>query len=142
MAYYSKRNITYESDRLPAISGLARYMQSTGAGEYLAGMWKEDFWESLLWLPRPVWRDVIHDNLAQYVPKACISISSTDLVMDLIGNIWRRKRQVQMSGNCRLAREQILVPRANTCQGHRRALRSGRSRPYRSYQVRIYSTTK
>ncbi|PMD45788.1 HET-domain-containing protein, partial [Hyaloscypha variabilis F] len=64
MAYYSKRNITYESDRLPAISGLARYMQYNGAGEYLAGMWKEDLWESLLWLPRPVWRDVIHDNLA------------------------------------------------------------------------------
>jgi hypothetical protein len=54
MAYYSKRTITYESDRLPAISGLARYMQSTGAGEYLAGIWKEDLWESLLWLPRPV----------------------------------------------------------------------------------------
>ncbi|KAE9365539.1 HET-domain-containing protein, partial [Stipitochalara longipes BDJ] len=63
MAYYSKRNITYESDRLPAISGMAKYVQSKGAGEYLAGMWKEDLWESLLWLPRPVWRDVVDDNL-------------------------------------------------------------------------------
>ena len=63
MAYYSRRNITYETDRLPAISGMAKYMQATGAGEYLAGMWKEDLLEALLWQPKPVWRYAMHDNL-------------------------------------------------------------------------------
>ena len=63
MAYYSKRQITYESDRLPAISGMAHHMQSKGAGEYLAGMWKDDIWEGLLWLPRPVWPQITNDNL-------------------------------------------------------------------------------
>lgn len=63
MAYYSKRHISFESDRLPAISGMAKHMQSKNAGEYLAGIWKNDLCESLLWLPRPVWRDVTNDNL-------------------------------------------------------------------------------
>ncbi|PQE30556.1 heterokaryon incompatibility protein [Rutstroemia sp. NJR-2017a WRK4] len=63
MAYYSKRNITYEKDRLPAISGMAQHMQSKGAGEYLAGIWKRDIWESLLWLPRPMFPYYVNDNL-------------------------------------------------------------------------------
>jgi hypothetical protein len=54
MSYYSKKSITYESDRLPAISGIAKYMQSLGAGEYLAGFWRDDIYESLLWLPKRV----------------------------------------------------------------------------------------
>jgi hypothetical protein len=54
MSYYSKKNITYDSDRLPAISGIAKYVQSLGVGEYLAGFWKDDIYESLLWLPKRV----------------------------------------------------------------------------------------
>ncbi|KAF2816918.1 HET-domain-containing protein [Mytilinidion resinicola] len=63
LAIYSRKEITYDSDRLPAISGLAKYMQSRGAGTYLAGVWKEDLLESLIWLPRPVWPDVSEDNM-------------------------------------------------------------------------------
>lgn len=63
MAYYSRRQITYESDRLPAISGMAKYMLSNGAGEYLAGMWKEDLCEALTWLAKPVWPQIANDNL-------------------------------------------------------------------------------
>lgn len=76
MAYYSKRHITYESDRLPAISGMAKYMQSKGAGAYLAGMWKDDLWESLLWLPKPVWRDVVNDNLTSTYRKRSFPYSA------------------------------------------------------------------
>jgi hypothetical protein len=51
MGSYSKRQLTFESDRLPAISGLAKYIRDrgTGTGQYLSGMWKDDLWESLLW---------------------------------------------------------------------------------------------
>jgi hypothetical protein len=43
------RNITHESDRLPALSGLAKFFQSHNAGKHLAGFWKEDILRSLLW---------------------------------------------------------------------------------------------
>ncbi|KAF2502330.1 HET-domain-containing protein [Lophium mytilinum] len=63
LSIYSRKDITYDSDRLPAISGLAKYMQARGTGIYLAGVWKDDLLESLIWLPRPVWPDVREDNM-------------------------------------------------------------------------------
>ena len=42
--------LTHDSDRLPALSGLARLWQSRGAGEYLAGIWRDHMPESLLWM--------------------------------------------------------------------------------------------
>lgn len=46
---YSKRRVTHEKDRLPALAGLAaRYSQATGRS-YLAGLWREDLPGSLLW---------------------------------------------------------------------------------------------
>jgi hypothetical protein len=46
---FTARNITHESDPLPALSGLAKFFQSYKTGEYLAGFWKEDILRSLLW---------------------------------------------------------------------------------------------
>ena len=45
---YSSRAITYSSDKLPAISGLASLIQSKIGATYLHGIWKEDV-RSLLW---------------------------------------------------------------------------------------------
>ncbi len=52
-AQYSNRKLTYESDKLPAISGLAREMAQSTHDEYLAGIWKGDLSQGLLW----IWRD-------------------------------------------------------------------------------------
>jgi hypothetical protein len=46
---YSRRNLTVGSDKLPAFSGLAELMHSAFGGEYLAGIWSEDFRRGLLW---------------------------------------------------------------------------------------------
>ncbi|KAH6683430.1 heterokaryon incompatibility protein-domain-containing protein [Halenospora varia] len=46
---YSRLNITFYSDRLPAISGIAKHMQAIGAGEYVAGLWREHLLEQLSW---------------------------------------------------------------------------------------------
>ncbi|KAK7946402.1 uncharacterized protein PG986_010723 [Apiospora aurea] len=63
---YSKTRLTYSSDRLPALSGLAtrqaeqRAKQS--ANQYLAGMWRKSLDEQLLWKrdeklkERPAWQ--------------------------------------------------------------------------------------
>lgn len=50
---YSKRNIAFEKDRLPALAGLAeRYRQETHY-TYLAGLWLEEMPVSLLWQADP-----------------------------------------------------------------------------------------
>ncbi|KAF2185337.1 HET-domain-containing protein, partial [Zopfia rhizophila CBS 207.26] len=46
---YTTRRLTFEKDRLPALSGLARTIQEETGDEYLAGLWKRDLGEDLLW---------------------------------------------------------------------------------------------
>lgn len=61
---YSKTNLTYPSDRLPALSGVASRQQAATGGHYLAGIWRERLHEQLLWRiasptsrrMRPPWR--------------------------------------------------------------------------------------
>lgn len=47
--YYSGANLSYGSDRLPALSGIARKQQEITGETYLAGMWKEGLIEQLPW---------------------------------------------------------------------------------------------
>lgn len=47
---YSKRNIAYEKDRLPALAGLAERYRLATSYTYLAGMWLEEMPVSLLWM--------------------------------------------------------------------------------------------
>jgi hypothetical protein len=51
----TQRKITYGTDVLPALSGIANELQAAGAGPYLAGVWLEDFPICLLWDTQP-WR--------------------------------------------------------------------------------------
>ncbi|KAI4158719.1 MAG: hypothetical protein LQ342_007185 [Letrouitia transgressa] len=44
-----KRDITFASDLLPCISGLARQMHSSEMGDYLAGLWSNDLLLGLCW---------------------------------------------------------------------------------------------
>jgi hypothetical protein len=49
-AQYSARNITYPSDRLPALSSIARQVDMPGfLGRFLAGIWECTLPEGLLW---------------------------------------------------------------------------------------------
>jgi hypothetical protein len=47
---YSRRELTVETDKLPAIAGLAGTFQEATDGTYLAGLWKEDLINGLLWI--------------------------------------------------------------------------------------------
>lgn len=47
---YTRKDITYESDFLPAISGVANQMQRSGAGRYLAGLWEDTLLTDLFWM--------------------------------------------------------------------------------------------
>ena len=46
---YAKRNLTFEEDRLPALSGIARELQQMTKYTYKAGIWLEDIHKGLLW---------------------------------------------------------------------------------------------
>ncbi|KAE9369875.1 HET-domain-containing protein, partial [Stipitochalara longipes BDJ] len=47
---YASRRLTYAKDKLPALSGLARYISHTRPGDsYLAGLWKSELPSNLLW---------------------------------------------------------------------------------------------
>jgi hypothetical protein len=47
---YTTRRLSFQSDRLPAISGLAEaFEQATGITGYAAGLWQQDLLNGLLW---------------------------------------------------------------------------------------------
>lgn len=46
---YSRRRLTFASDKLPALAGLAEKLSGSMGSEYLAGLWKNDLIEGLLW---------------------------------------------------------------------------------------------
>jgi hypothetical protein len=46
---FTKRKLTHESDRLPALSGIVKEIQLQTGDEYLAGLWRQDLSHDLLW---------------------------------------------------------------------------------------------
>lgn len=46
---YSQRELTFDSDKLPAFSGLVQRLHPALGGNYLAGLWSSDLARGLLW---------------------------------------------------------------------------------------------
>jgi hypothetical protein len=46
---YSRRSLTFENDRMDAITGVASFFKRLTGDEYIAGIWKSSFPNSLLW---------------------------------------------------------------------------------------------
>ncbi|KAF4464140.1 TOL [Fusarium albosuccineum] len=65
---YSKRSLTVQYDRLPALSGIARRLQqaSPAMGDYLAGLWEKDLMWHLVW-------QVDHKQLEALMPQSTSS---------------------------------------------------------------------
>ncbi|KAF1969076.1 HET-domain-containing protein, partial [Bimuria novae-zelandiae CBS 107.79] len=49
---YSQRRLTYDTDKLPAIAGLAQLVNRSCHDRYLAGLWKSDIAQQLMWIHR------------------------------------------------------------------------------------------
>jgi hypothetical protein len=52
IATYTRKQLTYEDDIFPAVSGLARKFHLKGLGHYFAGIWKDDVARGLMWSAR------------------------------------------------------------------------------------------
>ena len=46
---YSRRDLTIQTDKLPAVSGIAGKIQKATSSKYLAGLWEDNFAFDLLW---------------------------------------------------------------------------------------------
>lgn len=46
---FTSRKLTYETDKLPALAGLARYLAEKTGDAYLAGLWRNHLLEDLFW---------------------------------------------------------------------------------------------
>ena len=46
---YTARYLTHENDKLPALSGIAKKIQSHSSDQYLSGLWKNDILQQLCW---------------------------------------------------------------------------------------------
>ncbi|KAG8165476.1 hypothetical protein KVR01_004028 [Diaporthe batatas] len=46
---YTKRKLTYPTDRLPAISGIAKHFESVLGDQYICGLWESDLPSGLVW---------------------------------------------------------------------------------------------
>ncbi|MBE3046220.1 hypothetical protein IMZ48_27520, partial [Candidatus Bathyarchaeota archaeon] len=46
---FSRRAISFDTDKLPAFSGIAQRLHPLIGGDYLAGIWSNDFHDGLLW---------------------------------------------------------------------------------------------
>jgi hypothetical protein len=49
ISLYSKRNLTFMSDKLAAVQGIASCLQETTKDEYLAGLWRKNLPMDLMW---------------------------------------------------------------------------------------------
>ncbi|KAK1751356.1 heterokaryon incompatibility protein-domain-containing protein [Echria macrotheca] len=52
VAHLSRRRLTFSTDKLPSLAGLASKLATSGHGTYVAGLWKEDLIIGLSWFPQ------------------------------------------------------------------------------------------
>ncbi|OCL06658.1 HET-domain-containing protein, partial [Glonium stellatum] len=49
IAFYTERKVTYPSDRLPALSGIASIVHQRTGSSYMAGLWRDNLISDLQW---------------------------------------------------------------------------------------------
>lgn len=52
---YASRRLTKQTDKLPALAGMAAFVHNVYQDEYIAGFWLKDLLVSLVWTPVPIW---------------------------------------------------------------------------------------
>ena len=63
---YTRRDLTFSSDKLTAIAGLAKTFQSKYDTTYIAGLWQENLIEGLLWCLAKPSQELASENLPSW----------------------------------------------------------------------------
>jgi hypothetical protein len=67
--HYSRRELTYASDKLVAISGMARQISLPAMGRYLAGIWESELVRELQWITlKPTGEEIHRKRLPNQAP--------------------------------------------------------------------------
>jgi hypothetical protein len=77
---YSKRQLSFAGDKLPALSGLAYKFALAIDDDYLAGLWKGDLWRGMMWEPQ------FRQEMKQPPGYRCLSLSGQGS-----RSLWRSK---------------------------------------------------
>jgi hypothetical protein len=100
---YSKRSLTYETNKLVALSGLAKRFQSNGLQGYIAGNWVANIRDMLLWWSRPVtMSDPNCERRTEYTaPSWSWASSPSNKSIEFItltkASIWRRSNEGRLN---------------------------------------------
>ncbi|EPE32141.1 hypothetical protein GLAREA_12223 [Glarea lozoyensis ATCC 20868] len=65
---FTSRKVTYDTDRLPAIAGVASSMKPYTPDDYLFGLWKSELFTNLLWSTFILGNGHSRRNNSQYAP--------------------------------------------------------------------------
>lgn len=85
--YYAQRSLSYERDRLPALSGLVKAVAKDFRDpEYLAGLWKDDLCGGLYWISRVTqnYDDYMKQCHDEYVAPSWSWASRPGLILHLL----------------------------------------------------------
>lgn len=104
VADYSIRKLSFDSDKLPAFSGIAAVLHPFIGGEYLAGIWSEDFRRGLLW-----YREMqsCRHTLSDQAPSWSWAVTN-----DKIG-FWTTNRNAEAAHNAQLVDHSIDLQSQN-----------------------------
>jgi hypothetical protein len=103
---YSRKHLTFDEDKLPALSGLAAEVQKVTADIYLAGLWQKDLISGLLWsrswdephmvraMPRraPSWTWAAYDGSVDMLAMSLVP-SADDLARVISSNVKLHHRE-------------------------------------------------
>jgi hypothetical protein len=96
MSQFSRTRLTYDSDMLPAISGIAQRFHNTTLGRYLAGMWEANLAHQLMWNIFPSKDPLSFGRLtAQYTAPTFSPLSRVGGTVSF-GNRWKDDQSVKV----------------------------------------------
>ena len=67
---FNRRKLSFESDKLPALSGIAKVLARKIGNIYLAGIWKQHVFQDLLWRVSPYDDDTTYWSNKEYIQES------------------------------------------------------------------------
>jgi hypothetical protein len=103
---YTVRDLSYDSDKLVAIKGLATQFQLAGAGRYVAGLWETEFCQMMLWVRFGYTSEACRRS--RFDERIAPSWSWASVIGPIQFPLWKSVQDAQKSTSCRQYPIQIV----------------------------------